>query len=71
MTNKEYVEYLKELEAMCNTFINTAKKIKPEDLSAPMESLKSRSVLEHIKLRAVLQKFRKSSCGCEYKKEQK
>lgn len=69
MNNKEYVEYLKVLDDEYKNFMKTAKKIIPEDLSDVMESLKSRSVLEHIKLRAILQKFRKSSCGCEYKKE--
>ena len=67
MTNKEYVEYLKDLDEMYSSFMNTAKKIIPEDITPKMESLKSRSVLEHIKLRAMLQKFRKSSCGCEFK----
>lgn len=69
MNNREYEKYLKELQNEYQNFINIAKKIKPEDLSERMESLKSRSVISHIKLRSTLQKFRKSSCGCEYKKE--
>jgi len=67
MNNYEYEKYLKILDEEFEKFMETAKKIKPEDLSDKMESMKSRSVLEHIKLRAMLQKFRKSSCGCEYK----
>jgi len=69
MNDEEYKKYLKELENNYENFMNIAKKIKPEDLSDKMESLKSISVLKHIMLRSVLQKFRKSSCGCEYKKE--
>lgn len=69
MTNIEYKEYLQMLDKEYENFVNIAKKIKPEDLSDKMESLKSKSVLAHIKLRATLQKYRRSSCGCEYKKE--
>jgi len=68
MNNKEYSKYLKELENEYRNFMEIAKKIKPEDSDEKMKSLKSKSVLIHIKLRSVLQKFRKSSCGCEHKK---
>jgi len=69
MNDIEYKEYLKILEEEYQNFMKIAKKIKPEDLSERMNSLKSKSVLNHIKLRSKLQKFRVSSCGCEYKKE--
>jgi hypothetical protein len=67
MNDREYEEYLKELNEEYENFMRIAKKIKPEDLSDSMKSLKSKSVLLHIKLRTTLQKFRKSSCGCEFK----
>jgi len=62
--DKEYSKYLKEIEGQFFKFIEIAKKIKPSDKSKRMESIKSRSILIHIKLRALLQKFRRGSCGC-------
>lgn len=64
MNDKEYLKYLKEIEDQFFKFIDIAKKIKPSDKSEYMKSLKSKSVLIHIKLRAILQKFRRGSCGC-------
>lgn len=65
MTNSEYEEYLIKIENEYNNFIEIAKKIKPEDKSDKMKSLKTDSILRNIQLRNTLQKFRGSSCGCE------